>query len=132
MYFGSEWFVDSARTLAIYLGVTERVISITIVALGTSLPELVTSAIASFKKQSDLAVGNLMGSNIFNVFSILGITSLVKEVEVNKVMLEVDMVWMLGITALILPMMIFKRRISRIEGVILLTVYCVYTYTVIT
>lgn len=132
LYYGSEWFVDSARTLAIHLGVTERVISITIVALGTSLPELVTSAIASFKKQSDLAVGNLMGSNIFNILSILGITSLVKEVKVNEMMLEVDMVWMLAVTAIILPMMIIKRRISRIEGGVLLAVYCFYTYTVIT
>ena len=132
LYFGSEWFVDSARTLAVYLGVTERVISITVVALGTSLPELVTSAIASFKKQSDLAVGNLLGSNIFNIFSILGITSLVKEVHVNEVMLDVDMLWMLGITALIFPMMLINRKISRIEGGILLSIYCFYTYTVIT
>lgn len=132
LYFGSEWFVDSARTLAGYLGVTERVISITVVALGTSLPELVTSAIASIKKQSDLAVGNLLGSNIFNILSILGITSLVKQVQVNEVMLEVDMIWMLAITALIFPMMLIKREISRIEGGVLLSLYCFYTYTVIT
>lgn len=131
LYFGSEWFVESARILAGHLGITERVISITVVALGTSLPELVTSAIASFKKQSDLAVGNLMGSNIFNIFSILGITSLVKEVKVNELMVEVDMLWMLGVTALIFPMMLIKRRISRMEGAVLLAVYCFYTYTVI-
>lgn len=132
LYFGSEWFVDSASTLAEYLGVTQRVISITVVALGTSLPELVTAAIASFKKQTDLAVGNLLGSNIFNILSILGITSLVKEVQVNELMLSVDMLWMLGITALVFPMMLIKRRISRIEGGVLLAVYCFYTYTVIT
>ena len=132
LYFGSGWFVEGASTLATYLGVTERVISITVVALGTSLPELVTSAVASFRKETDMAVGNLMGSNIFNVLSILGITSLVKQVQVNEMMREVDMVWMLAITAVILPMMLIKRRISRAEGGILLTIYCVYTYTVIT
>lgn len=131
LYFGSGWFVESASALAAYLGVTERVISITVVALGTSLPELVTSAVASFRKQADLAVGNLMGSNIFNVLSILGITSLIKQVEVNEMMREVDMLWMLGITLLVLPMMLIKRRISRVEGGILLTVYCVYTFSVI-
>lgn len=132
LYFGSGWFVESASSLAAYMGVTERVISITVVALGTSLPELVTSAVASFRKETDLAVGNLLGSNIFNVLSILGITSLVKQVEVNVEIREVDMLWMLGITAIVFPMMLIKRRVSRIEGALLLTIYCVYTYTVIT
>ncbi len=132
LYFGAGWFVESASSLAAYMGVTERVISITVVALGTSLPELVTSAVASFKKETDLAVGNLLGSNIFNVLSILGITSLVKEVEVNVEIREIDMLWMLAITAVVFPMMLIKRRISRVEGGILLSIYCVYTYTVIT
>lgn len=132
LYFGSGWFVESASSLAAYMGVTERVISITVVALGTSLPELVTSAVASFRKETDLAVGNLLGSNIFNVLSILGITSLVKQVEVNVEIREVDMLWMLAITAIVFPMMLIKRRVSRIEGALLLTIYCVYTYTVIT
>jgi cation:H+ antiporter len=131
LYFGSEWFVGSARELAGYLGVTERVISITVVALGTSLPELVTSVIASFKKESDLAVGNLLGSNIFNIFSILGFTSIIKEIAVNDTILRVDMLWMLAITLLVLPMMISKRVITRAEGGMLLFVYCVYTYLVI-
>lgn len=131
LYFGSEWFVGSARELASFLGVTERVISITVVAVGTSLPELVTSAIASFKKESDLAVGNLLGSNIFNILSILGITSIIKEVYVNSEIMNVDMVWMLAITLLILPMMFIRRTITRIEGGVLLSIYCVYTYFVI-
>jgi cation:H+ antiporter len=131
LYFGSEWFVGSARELATYLGVTERVISITVVAVGTSLPELVTSAIAAFKKESDLAVGNLLGSNIFNIFSILGITSIIKEVYVNGDIMNVDMVWMLAVTLLVLPMMFIKRTISRVEGGVLLSVYGVYTYFVI-
>ncbi len=131
LYFGSEWFVGGARELAAYLGVTDRVISITVVAVGTSLPELVTSAIAAFKKESDLAVGNLLGSNIFNIFSILGITSIIKEVYVNSTILNVDMLWMLGITFVVLPMMLTQRTISRLEGGVLLSVYCIYTYFVI-
>lgn len=132
LYFGSEWFVGSARELAAYLGVTERVISITVVAVGTSLPELVTSAIAAFKKEADLALGNLLGSNIFNIFSILGITSIIKEVYVNSTILNVDMLWMLALTLVVLVMMFTQRTISRIEGGILLSFYCVYTYFVIT
>ena len=132
LYFGSEWFVGSARTLAVYLGVTERVISITVVAVGTSLPELVTSAVAAFKKESDLAIGNLLGSNIFNILSILGITSLIKEVYVNDTIISVDMLWMLAITFVVLPMMFTQRTVSRIEGGVLLSIYCVYTYFVIT
>ena len=132
LYFGSEWFVGSARELAGYLGVTERVISITVVAVGTSLPELVTSAIASFKKESDLAVGNLLGSNIFNILSILGITSIIKEVHVNETIVSFDLLWMLAITLLVLPMMYFRRTITRLEGGALLSIYCIYTYFVIT
>lgn len=132
LYFGSEWFVGSARSLAVYLGVTERVISITVVAVGTSLPELVTSAVASFKKESDLAVGNLLGSNIFNILSILGITSIIKEVYVNDTIISVDMLWMLAITFVVLPMMFTQRTVSRVEGGVLLSIYCIYTYFVIT
>ena len=131
LYFGSDWFVSGARDLATYLGVTDRVISITVVALGTSLPELVTSAIASYKKESDLAVGNLLGSNIFNIFSILGFTSLVEEIDVNEIIVRVDMWWMLAITFAILPIMLTKRKVTRLEGIMLLSAYCVYTYLVI-
>ena len=132
LYFGSEWFVGSARSLAVYLGVTERVISITVVAVGTSLPELVTSAVASFKKESDLAVGNLLGSNIFNILSILGITSIIKEVYVNDTIISVDMLWMLAITFVVFPMMFTQHTVSRVEGGVLLSIYCIYTYFVIT
>ena len=131
LYFGSKWFVVGAKELAVFLGVSQRVIGITVLALGTSLPELVTAIVASFKRETDLAIGNLLGSNIFNVLSILGITSIIKEIEVNEVILNVDMLWMLGITLLILPMMLSRRRLSRVDGVILLMVYIYYTYTVI-
>lgn len=131
LYFGAEWFVGGAQELARFLGVSERIIGITVVALGTSLPELVTAIVASFKKETDLALGNLMGSNIFNVLSILGITSIVKDIEVNQAIRNVDMLWMLGITFLILPLMLTSKKIERIEGVLLLLIYSVYIYLVV-
>ena len=131
LFFGSDWFVEGAKGLALDLGVSERVIGITVLALGTSLPELVTASIASFRNQTDLALGNLMGSNIFNILSILGITSMIKEIEVSDVILNIDMIWMLGITVLILPMMIHKREVGRYEGLVLLLIYGYYTFEVL-
>ncbi len=131
LYFGSEWFVGGAKDLAMQLGVSERVVGLTVVAIGTSLPELVTSAMASIKGHTDLALGNLMGSNIFNILSILGITSLVQEIHVSEAILNSDIIWMLLITLMVLPLMIVRREVSKIDGVILLSVYLVYIYTVV-
>ena len=130
LFFGAEWFVSGARTLALSLGVSERTIGLTIVALGTSLPELVTSVVAAVRKQTDIAVGNLLGSNIFNVLSILGLTSLIQPVAVSQALLNVDMWWMLAVTLLLLPMMWFRRKITRLEGVLLLAFYVYYTLAV--
>lgn len=131
LFFGSDWFVTGAKELASFLGVSQRVIGITVLALGTSLPELVTAIVASFKRETDLALGNLLGSNIFNVLSILGITSIIQTIDVNSTIRNVDMLWMLGITLLILPMMLLRNRLGRIDGVILLLIYIYYTYSVI-
>ena len=131
LYFGAEWFVGSAQDFARLLKVDERVIGITVVAIGTSLPELITSAVASFKKETDLALGNLMGSNLFNILSILGITSIIKEIKVDDVIIHKDMVWMLGVTLVVLPLMLTRRQVSRTDGVILLLIYIYYTYTVV-
>ena len=131
LYYGSEWFVGGAQELARYLGVSERVIGITVLALGTSLPELVTAIVASLKKETDLALGNLMGSNIFNVLSILGVTSIITDIKVNPEIISHDMIPMMVITLLVLPMMITGRRIGRFEGGILLVIYLYYTYTVV-
>ncbi|WKV13586.1 calcium/sodium antiporter [Marivirga harenae] len=132
LYFGSDWFVNSAKDLAIYMGISERIVGITVVALGTSLPELVTSVVAAFKKETDMALGNLMGSNIFNILSILGITSLIAEIEVSDVIINSDMIWMMGITLLILPFMALNKIVDRYEGLILLGIYVYYTINVIT
>ncbi|GAA0891497.1 calcium/sodium antiporter [Fulvivirga kasyanovii] len=132
LYFGADWFVGGAKNLAMFLGVSERVIGITVLALGTSLPELVTSIVASVKKETDLALGNLMGSNIFNILSILGITSIIKDIHVSEAIIKHDMVAMIGVTLLVLPMMLYKRTMGRVSGIILVVVYIFYTYTVIT
>lgn len=132
LYYGSDWFVGGAQELATYLGVSERVIGITVLALGTSLPELVTAIVASIKKETDLALGNLMGSNIFNILSILGITSIIQDIHVSEAIINHDITVMLGITLLILPLMLYKRSLGRLSGAILLICYLVYTYSVIT
>jgi len=131
LFYGSEWFVGSAKDLALSLGVEERVVGLTVVALGTSLPELATAAVASYKGQTDLALGNLMGSNIFNILSILGITSVIQSIHVHEIILSKDIIWMLLITLMILPLMIMRREVGRVDGFILLIVYSVYIYTVV-
>lgn len=131
LYFGSDWFVNSAKDLAIYMGISERIVGITVVALGTSLPELVTAVVAAFKKETDMALGNLMGSNIFNILSILGITSLISDIKVSPVIINSDMLWMLGITLLILPFMALNKIVDRYEGLILVGIYLYYTISVI-
>ena len=131
LFFGGELFVKSAQEFARFLGVSERVIGLTVVAIGTSLPELVASTIAAFKKQTDIAIGNLMGSNIFNILGILGITSIIKDVNVNDVILHTDMLWMLGVTLVVLPMMVSGRKLARTEGMILVLIYIFYTYNLV-
>jgi len=131
LYIGADLLIEGAQELARFLRVSERVIGITVLAIGTSLPELVTSILAAFKKETDLALGNLIGSNIFNVLSILGITSIVTEIQVNEVIIGSDMLWMLGITLVVLPMMIYKRTITRVGGIILFVTYLYYTYSVV-
>ena len=126
LYFGSNWFIDGAADIATDLGVSQRIIGLTILAIGTSLPELFTSVIAAKKGETDLALGNLLGSNIFNVLSILGITSMVHPIEVNKMIISSDMIWMLGITFAILPMMLLRNRLGRPSGIILLVLYTTY------
>lgn len=129
--FGSDWFVSGAQSIAIGLGISERVVGITVVAIGTSLPELMTSCVAAYKRETDIAIGNLLGSNIFNILSILGFTSIIQEIQVSDTIINTDMVWMLGITLLVFPMMLTRRTIVRIEGIVLLLVYSYYIYRVV-
>ncbi|MCH8903695.1 MAG: calcium/sodium antiporter [Bacteroidetes bacterium] len=125
---GSHWFVGGAVVVARDFDVSEKIIGLSLVALGTSLPELVTSIIAGFKKEADLVIGNLIGSNIFNILAIGGITSIVHEIPVNLSFIQMDIYWMLGISLLILPLAFRGSRLGRGSGMILLSVYVVYMY----
>lgn len=128
LMFGADWLVEGAVNVARSFGVSDLVISVTVVALGTSAPELVTSCVAAFRRHSDISVGNLIGSNIFNIMAILGITPLIKEIDVNEQVVSNDMFWVLGISAAVLPMLMINKNISRIEGGILFSTYLVYVY----
>jgi cation:H+ antiporter len=127
---GADLLVDNASKIAIDMGISERVISISLIAVGTSLPELATSLMAAIQKESDISVGNIIGSNIFNLLSVLGISSLVKPIEVSQAMINIDIFWMLSVSGLLIFLMMpFKKaKLGRIDGIILLLVYLVYIY----
>ena len=131
LYYGSEWFIDGAIMLADSFGISERIIGITVVSVGTSIPELVTSLVAVFNKEKSISLGNLLGSNIFNVFAVLGITSLVTPLSVlDKSIINYDIYVMLFFAAMILPLIFFPKKLvlGRKEGVIILLFYTVYIY----
>ncbi len=126
LYFGSEFLVTNSVIVAKYFGVSEFVIGITIVALGTSLPELVTSVIAILKGHTSISIGNLIGSNIFNVFAVLGITSLVRPLNSDTSILTSDLPVMLGVTLLLGFFLFISHRLKRMEGVLLISIYLIY------
>lgn len=125
--FGADWLLEGAINIAKNFGVSEHVISVTIVAFGTSVPELATSIIAAFKKQMDISVGNLIGSNIFNLLAVLGITSLIKEIPISNQVITSDVLWMLGTSLLLLPFML-NYNISRWKGAVLTLSYLAYVF----
>lgn len=132
LYFGADWFVSGASEIALSLGVSEHIIGVTLVAFGTSVPELVASCIAAFKKETDISIGNLVGSNIFNLLAVMGITSLVKPLAVDPLLLTQDIWWMLGISALLLPLMFIGGKvINRFKGLIFLALYITYIVVVL-
>jgi cation:H+ antiporter len=125
---GGKLVVDDASKLAAMLGVSEKIIGLTIVAAGTSLPELVTSVVAAVKKNSDIAIGNIIGSNIFNIFLILSISSFVRPITFNPVF-NTD-IYLLGAGTLLLFIAMFsgkKKKLDRWEAGILLGIFVVYT-----
>lgn len=129
--FGSDWLLGGATNIAKSYNISEYIIGVTILAFGTSIPELATSVIAAFKKESDIAIGNLIGSNIFNILSVVGITSIITPLRLKESVLNYDVYWMLGITLVIFPMMYFTREIRRWMGVVLFTAYGCYIYFLI-
>jgi len=129
--FGADWLLNGSVRIATNFGVSEHIIGVTIVAFGTSVPELITSVIASFKRQTDISVGNLIGSNIFNILGVLGITALIKEIPVSLQVINIDVFWMLAISFIVFPLMIIGYKINRFRGFLLFASYCVYIYFVV-
>jgi cation:H+ antiporter len=125
---GSRWLVDSAVVMARALGVSELVIGLTIVAVGTSLPEIATSVIAALKGESDIAVGNAVGSNIFNLLGVLGLGALLapEGITVAERVLQLDFIVMVFVAMISLPIFYIDNRISRLEGALLLGYYIFY------
>lgn len=126
---GARWLVDGAMTMARWFGVSELVIGLTIVAAGTSLPEVATSVIASIKGERDIAVGNIIGSNIFNILAVLGLAALVAPAGINVApsALQFDMLVMLAVAIACLPVFFTGYRIARWEGCLFLGYYIAYT-----
>jgi cation:H+ antiporter len=127
---GADLLVDNVALIAEELGMSKRVVSITMVAVGTSIPEVATSVIAALKKETEISVGNIIGSNIMNILSVLGFTSLVSPIKVSEEISRFDIPWMLGISLLMLLLMLpaARARITRWEGSFMIIIYLLYIY----
>lgn len=123
---GGEALLRGAVDLARAGGMSDRVIGLTIVSAGTSMPELATSIVAARRGQSEIALGNVVGSNIFNILGILGIVAFVRPMSVSPLMVSNDMTWMLGFAVFLFPMMRTNAVISRGEGALLVAAYAIY------
>lgn len=132
LYFGAEWFIKGAVGVADVLlsdiepGQRKSIIGVTVVAFGTSAPELVASCVAAYRKQTDISIGNLIGSNIFNILVVIGITSIVTPIPVKESVIEFDMLWVIGIALMLVIMIAVGSKIGRIKGAILLSTYVAY------
>lgn len=129
LWLGSEALIKSAINVANKFEISERVISITMVAIGTSIPELAASVVASFKKENDLSIGNLIGSNVFNLLVVLGITSTILPIEnIDSKIIFSDMISVIAFSAIILPLAYINKKnvLTRKKGIILLILYLVF------
>ncbi len=127
LVFGADFLVEGATNIARGFGISEAVIGLTIVAVGTSLPELATSILAALRKHSDVALGNVVGSNIFNILGILGLTALVQPVGVSPNFASFDVPVMLAVTLLLAGLLFFAKTIDRRIGAVMVGAYVVYT-----
>ena len=135
LYFGSEWLVLGAKEIATAVGVSEAVIGVSLIAIGTSVPELAASVIAAAKQEKAISLGNLIGSNIFNIGSVLGLTAMVTPIHVNEPqILSSDIFWMLGFSSVLIPLILLPKRyqISRAKGFFLVIGYGIFMFLVFT
>jgi len=130
LYFGAEFLVDGAVKFANQINISEAVISVSIVAIGTSIPELAASLVAIAKNEKGISVGNLIGSNIFNIGSVLGITAIIKDIPIAEEIIQRDIIWMMVFTMLIMVLAVFpeKNKISKYKGLIMLLGYFVFIF----
>ncbi|MEZ4721599.1 MAG: calcium/sodium antiporter [Flavobacteriales bacterium] len=128
LIFGADILVDGAVVIARSFQVEERVIALTIIAFGTSAPELATSLVAVYRKEDGLSIGNLIGSNIFNILGILGVTSILTPIPMNPSIVNVDFWWFIAIPLLIYPLFLTKLKVTRIEAALLLGSYLTYVW----
>ncbi|WP_103071882.1 calcium/sodium antiporter [Aquimarina sediminis] len=129
LYFGSELLVSGAETIALEMGISEGVIAVTLIAVGTSVPELAASVIAALKQEKAISLGNLIGSNIFNIASVLGITSLIQPIAVkDETLMGVNIFWMLGFAMVLLPLAFIPKKMTlgRPKGFLIFAAYCVF------
>ena len=134
LYLGSDWFISGAMSIANSIGISERIIGITVVSIGTSIPELATSMVAIFNKEKGISLGNLLGSNIFNVFAVLGITSIITPLTVSDLnIVNFDIYVMLLFSAIIFPLFFYPKKLElgRIEGIMILSFYSFYILYII-
>ncbi|MDK2585104.1 calcium/sodium antiporter [Romboutsia sedimentorum] len=127
---GGQMVVNSASSIAITLGMSENLVGLTIVAIGTSLPEFVTSVIAARKGESDIAIGNVVGSNLFNILFVLGISSTISNIPVHPIVF-IDMLVMIIVTILTCVFAATKKSVNKIEGIFLVLIYILYMVFVI-
>ena len=130
LYFGSEFLVDGAVNLAKQISISEAVISVTIVAIGTSVPELAASLVAIAKKEEGISVGNLIGSNIFNIGSVLAITAMIKEIPIAEEIIQRDIIWMLIFALIVVVLAVIPRKnyLTGFKGFILFSMYLYFIY----
>ena len=131
LYFGADFLVDGSKEIALNLGISERVIGLSVVAVGTSVPELAASIIAAKRGEKAISLGNLIGSNIFNIGSVLGLTAMIKPIQViDKGIITKDIFWMIAIAAILIPLVLLpkKYKISRLKGILLFSVYIIFLY----
>lgn len=134
LYFGSDFLITGAVDLAESFGVSDRVIAVSIVAVGTSIPELAASVIAAIKKESAISIGNILGSNIFNILSVLGLTAIIHPIKmVDTRLFYFDIYWMLGFAFILLPLILIPKKgfIDRKAGVMMLCAYGIFIYMTI-
>ena len=133
LYFGSDWLVKGAIVIAKEIGVSEAVISVSIIAVGTSVPELAASVMAVVRNEKAISLGNLIGSNIFNIGSVLGLTAMIKPIIVeDPLIVSRDLIWMLVFAAILLPLAFILKRheLKKAEGFVLVFIYGIFIYMV--